>query len=347
MIDTNLNYKSLQSELLDIASEYLNDTLDYGRLSETTAAYKSLLHQLYDEELDNETGRGDIAFTNGKAIGTFWAALCLDDLIRTRGFIKGIDLAIQEKLKDQKPLHILYAGTGPYATLLLPLMLKYAQNNFKYTFIEINPLSLQVLKQVISKIGFHDFDITYIQEDASTYQIDRDNQPDIIISETMQRALQKEQQVPIFLNLMDQAKADTVFIPEKIELLVGLTNDGFDFNNQQPEDFQKVGKLFEMSKASLLPKNRWIDEQNGEFVFQKTAVRIGEDQLENAHHLFLITEIQTYGEERIIVNESGLTVPTYLQSINENQSKDLFIESQYMISDEPRLNYRIWFSDQE
>lgn len=345
MIDNQLDYKSLYSELLDIASGYLDDTLDYNHLSETTAAYKALLNKVYDEELNNENGKNDIAFSNGKAIGTFWAALCLDDQIRTRSFIRGIEQAIQDKLKEKKSLHMLYAGTGPYATLLLPLMLKHARRDFKYTFIEINDFSLQVLKQVISKIGFQEFDITFLQEDASTYQIIQHNQPDVIISETMQKALEKEQQVPIFLNLMDQANPDTVFIPEKIELIAGLGDREFDFNNQKPEDFRKVTTLFEMSKESLLPKSQWVDENSGDTVFHKTSVKIREEELESACHLFLMTEIHTYGKERIIVNDSGLTVPNYIGNIPEKQSGDLFIESQYLIAKEPRLHYHIRFSD--
>ena len=344
MIDTNPDYTTLQNKLNEIARGYLLKGLDVNQLSNTTAAYKSLLNKLYDENLDVEAGRTDVDFANGKAIGTFWAASCLEDHLRTRSFIRGIDNAIRDKLKDQISLNILYAGTGPYATLLLPLMSKYAEYKVKYTFIEINSLSLQILKQVISKVGFQDFDITFLQEDASRYQIDGNNQPDIIISETMQKALEKEQQVPIFLNLMDQVGEDTLFIPEKIELVAGLADEGFDFINQQPESFQNAGTLFEMSKTALLPKSRWVNEQSGETIFQQTTLKIDKEALANARHLFLLTEIRIYGSERLLVGESGLTIPTYMASINEGQSGDMFIECRYQVSEVPGLDYNVRFS---
>ena len=70
-----------------------------------------------------------------------------------------------------------------------------------------------------------DYSIKLLNEDATKYQITEDT-PDIIISETMQNALPKEQQVSIFLNLMRQVKFDSIFIPEKIELFIGLKKAG-------------------------------------------------------------------------------------------------------------------------
>lgn len=345
MSGATLNDSTVQKDLHDIASVYLNDSLDYEQLSDTTTAYKGLLGKLYDQELDSETGRNDVFFENGKALGTFWAALCLDDIIRTRSFIRGIDKAIDHKLKDQKPLHILYAGTGPYATLLLPLMAKYADREIRYTFMEINSFSLNILKQVINSTFLKEFDITYLQEDASMYRIDQENLPDIIISETMQRALEKEQQVPIFLNLMDQAREDTVFIPEKVRLMVGTVDDHFSYDDPKVEDFHEAGTLFEVSKESLLPVKQWVDQKTGDFKFLNNITKVSAEQLKGARQLFLLTEIQTYADEFIKANESGLTIPVYLKAIKGSESGDLLIESQYQVSKIPGLEYSIRFSE--
>jgi hypothetical protein len=60
----------------------------------------------------------------GLAIDTRSAALCIFDMMRTRKFLLGIRDAIDEKLRIDpgQPVTILYAGTGPFATLLTPLI---------------------------------------------------------------------------------------------------------------------------------------------------------------------------------------------------------------------------------
>ena len=67
----------------------------------------------FEQDMDNKEGRKDIEYENGKALGTFWAALCLDDLVRTRQFIRGIDKAIKDKKKRK---------TNTYSTLVQDLL---------------------------------------------------------------------------------------------------------------------------------------------------------------------------------------------------------------------------------
>ena len=149
----------LQKEIIRITSEYFNDHLDYQKLSIASKEYKNLLNGICGQNMDVENGRNDIDLDNGKALGTFWAALCMDDMIRTRRFIRGINKAIQEKINKQKSLHILYAGTGPFATLILPFIFRYPKEDMKYTLLEINPFSFEILKDVILKLGLKDYNI--------------------------------------------------------------------------------------------------------------------------------------------------------------------------------------------
>ena len=206
----------IKKDLIRITSEYLEDTLDYEKLLKTSKEYKNVLNTLSNESLDNEKGRNDIHFNNGKALGSVWAALCIDDLVRTRQFIRGIHKAIEEKKAKKEIIHILYAGTGPFATLILPFILRYSKSEIKYTLLEINPLSFNVLQSVISKLDLEEHDIKFVNDDATKYKFDNGT-PDIIVSETMQNSLDKEQQVSIFYNLMSQGNTDTLFIPENIK----------------------------------------------------------------------------------------------------------------------------------
>lgn len=331
----------LQKKIIRVTSEYFEDNIDYLKLSNASKEYKNILEGLCGQNMDIEEGRSDIGFENGKALGTFWAALCLEDLIRTRQFIRGINEAIKEKINAKKPLHILYAGTGPFATLILPFILRYSKQDIKYTFLEINPLSFKIVQDVISKLGLDEYDITFANKDATKYQIDSKNEPDIIISETMQNALAKEQQVPIFLNLMRQVNSETIFIPEKIELFIGLKKAGIPTEEIEAKHYHQAEKVFEVSKESMFPSDTSKTQITKEVSFKKKQTIVGNDALKDADVLVIITKIQVYKNEKIDINQSSLTTPLFIKEISNNHQGSITIDTQYKISSEPKLEYKI------
>jgi predicted RNA methylase len=330
----------MKEELIRITSEYFENTIDYLNLLNASKDYKNLMVKLVGQELDTKNGRNDIHLDNGKALGTFWAALCIDDLIRTRQFIRGINKAVNEKFNDKGSIHILYAGTGPFAALLLPIILRYSGQRIKYTLIEINPLTFDILKKVISELGLEDHDIRLLNEDATTYLI-TDDMPDIIISETMQNALAKEQQVPIFLNLMRQASFDSIFIPEKVEIFLGLKKAGISTVELKREHYHKEKKIFELSKESLFADHRPDCHSTEEITFPQKKTIITKERRKGYNQLVLLTEIQVFKDEKIRINESGLTTPLIIKDISDNLNNSFTIRSQYKICNEPKLEYDI------
>lgn len=336
---------NIQKEIIRVTSEYFEDNLDYQKLSNASKEFKDLLNEICEQNMDIEDGRNDMEFDNGKALGTFWASLCLDDYIRTRQFVRGINQAIQEKINKKKPLHILYAGTGPFATLILPIIFRYSKQEIKYTLLEVNPFSFEVLQNIISKMGLKDYDIKFVMEDATKYQIDFNNKPDIIISETMQNALAKEQQVSIFLNLMNQVKYDSIFIPEKIELSIGLKKAVIPVEENQVKHYQKKNKIFDVSKEAMLTLNLTEINDFGENLFTKKQTIIKGKELKGFSQLVLITEIQVYKDEKIGINESGLTTPIIIKDIPHNLKNSITINTQYKISSQPKLEYEITLSN--
>ncbi|WP_298286208.1 hypothetical protein [uncultured Lutibacter sp.] len=331
---------NLKKELINITAEYFEATINFEKLTEASKKYKKLLNDLSNIEIDNEIGRQDIELENGKALGTFWAASCIDDMVRTKKFIKGIDEAIQEKIKKNKSLHILYAGTGPFASLMLPIILRYSSHNIKYTLLEINPLSFKILSSIIQKLGLETYNIQLVNEDATKYKVDT-SIPDIIVSETMQNGLDKEQQVVIFYNLMSQAKLDTIFIPEKIELFIGLKESKITAEKLQYKHFHKQHKVFELSKNTLSFKKWNSNNSINKLTFPQIQTILKKNTLKKFNQVVLITEISIFNNKKISFNESGLTIPKYLSNINHNITNSLIINSQYIINPEPRLKFEI------
>ena len=330
-----INFKK---ELLHITSQFFEETSDY---SSALKEYKQLLFRISNEAINNVEHRNNVQLENGVAIGTLWAANCLDDLVRTYKFIRGIEVAIQEKIHQKDSLHILYAGTGPFASLMLPFILRYADLNITYTLLEVNPLSFEALKSTIKKLGLETNNINFINQDATKYQFPKNFSPDIIVSETMQRALDSEQQVSVFYNLMKQSNSDTVFIPEKITLTIGT---GYPENGKpdiQQKYYREHDKVFEVSKEAM-KSNDWLFEKtSNKLGFTKKHTVLKEEELLTASEIVVMTEITIYKNEKLIINESGLTVPKYIKDVSNNKKESLTIKSQYVIGIDPKLDLKI------
>jgi len=330
-----INFKK---ELLHITSQFFEETSDY---SSALKEYKQLLFRISNEAINNVEHRNNVQLENGVAIGTLWAANCLDDLVRTYKFIRGIEVAIQEKIYQKDSLHILYAGTGPFASLMLPFILRYADLNITYTLLEVNPLSFEALKSTIKKLGLETNNINFINQDATKYQFPKNFSPDIIVSETMQRALDSEQQVSVFYNLMRQSNSNTVFIPEKITLAIGTSSSENSKPYIQQKYYREHDKVFEVSKEAM-NSNDWLFEKtSNKLSFTKKHTVLKEKELSTASEIVVMTEITIYKNDKLIINESGLTIPKYIKDISDNKKESVTIKSQYVIDVDPKLEVTI------
>ncbi len=323
---------SNQQKLLNITAPFYTETIDYKALSEAIQNYKQLLLQLSELDESQAEARADIHKSNGKALGTLWAAMCVDDMMRTKRFIHGIYKAMQDVVQQKKsPIHILYAGTGPFATLLLPNMLRFPKEQIQYTFMEINPISMNSVQELLTKLDMEDYSIRFLQEDASTYQIPEATHYDIIISETLQAGLAKEQQVAIFLNLMHQSAEKTIFIPEAIELHLAARKHGIPAEKLRIQDYQLMAKVFEVSKTGLAQQLQSCSP----YAFDKVQTQA---TVQAPVSLFLVTRLQVYQDETLELNNSSLTIPLYLGELSASSGA---IHTQYIMDEQPRLEVEI------
>ncbi|MEH6568682.1 MAG: hypothetical protein V7709_06385 [Halioglobus sp.] len=158
------------------------------------------------------------------AINPQAAAHCVNDTGRSVAFIRGVHSAIkalQGRFLDQ-PLKILYAGCGPFATLIMATLVRFRDDPLELNFLDIHAGSLESVQQLITHFGFGSQTIKLINADASSYQ--HTDAPHLIIAETMQKALEQEPQVAVTANLGPQLSCAGVFIPEKITVDLGLAD---------------------------------------------------------------------------------------------------------------------------
>ena len=336
---------SLHEEIIQITAAFLDDELNYCALSKAAKAYQDLLLGICNRDLTDPDAKSNIQMPNGMALGTFWAFKCIDDLVRTKRFIKGIEKASRRKLteKDGK-IHVVYAGTGPFAALILPLIIRLPKDRFKYTFLEINPLSFEVLRQTLEKLTLESYEINLVNDDATNYQLEND-QIDIIVSETMQAGLADEQQVSIFVNLMSQVTEQTVFIPEKIELCVALKKYNWyktSMTNSNMSQYKILDQVFEVSKEVFEPYIHVKNEVPDNIAFQEREIFIDENGLNGYDQLVMLTTVQVFEDEVIQTGESGLTTPITMINDLHGTHEGMMIKTQYQMNDEsPKFRFDI------
>jgi predicted RNA methylase len=331
----------IKEKINAITAEYLKDNIYYPTLLQASRDLKATLGAIAGTLHDSLEGKEPIYTENGKALGPHWAILCIDDLMRTRQFTRGVFKAMDDKLKTKEHIHVLYAGTGPFATLILPVIFRFPKESVKYTLMEINPLTFDSLKTVVSAIGMDSYNIELVMADATHYQFSEGAAPDIIISETMQNFLANEQQVSIFINLMRQAGDDTLFIPEKINVSASLSQSKLVDGIKHDQHYTKIASLFEVSREALHDQIKSTKDDEKEVTLAEKQIALKEPQLKGYDSLALVTEIQVYGDEHLLLNQSGLTVPKFLLDLRQNRDKGISIKSCYKIDQKPRLEYKV------
>lgn len=337
----------LKEKLKELTAVYLNDEVNFAHLYAATKELKALLIMLAGTDHDSHEGKEPIHTDNGKAIGPYWAAMCVDDIMRTRRFVRGVYHAMADMLNAREgKINLLYAGTGPFAMLVLPSILRFSPERVNYTFLEINPITFKTLQRVLNTLGMEAFRIELVQADASRYVLDKENLPNIIISETMQNMLAREQQVPIFLNLMRQAQPHTVFIPESIELFVGVRATGKNETEITRNDYRKLDCVFAVNRQTMAERiDSTANGREESFVFNERKTLVKDDAAANTVQPVLFTEVQVYKDERLLINESGLTTPKTLHLNGISEGKPICIKTRYKIDKEPKLEYEILEAD--
>lgn len=328
----------MKNDLKAIGAVFRKDEMDYLELTETIAKYKNIIDGLSDVNIETDNKFNDVHFDNGMALGTVWAAMCLTDMVRTKMFIKGLFDAIEDhRTKTEGITHILYAGTGPYATLILPVLASYNPQEVKCTLLEINDESFAHVQEMISKLGFHDAIVSFVKGDATQVQLVNPLDIDIVITETMQRSLEREQQVPITINLLNQLRDDVILIPQKINVVACvLDNSKLDESKEEIDYCERLGSIIELSQSSLKSESYKVKENN-ELHFPEKTIELKKSTPPNFNQLVLLTEIQVYKNTWIRPYQSGLTLPKILEQLPPENTKDRKFKMQYLVDKDPKI----------
>lgn len=336
---TNPSINEVLNRLRHAARILYSEKLHYAELQNAVLQWKNAMIALHDINLEHPQLNENMLLPEGKALATRWAAWCMDDVLRTKKFALGIKKAVDLVLKanPKKPVKILYAGTGPFATLVLPLTTHYTAAQLQLDLIEVNPKSFEYLKQTIQKLQLQDYVCSLSQADATTYQVENAS-VDILVVECLQHTLAREPQVKIVQNLIPQLPPDVILIPEEISLQLMLVNSEEQRQVQMglntPESacfWHKKATVFSLTKANILENDSLFDEYHFNF---------DQAELEGRNRLSVFTEMHIFDDQFLGFNESGLTLP-WVVTEWEGATDFKRVTTQYLTGNDPHLAVKI------
>lgn len=286
-----------------------------------------------------------ISLDKGLAVAPDIAAWCFMDYLRTHRFMKAIYQASKLKVNQypHRKVNILYAGCGPYCPLILPLLYLFNSSDITITLVEINSKSIKAAKKLIDSLNKRHFINEIICINATEYTPKKLNEFDIIISETMDKALQIEPQVSIFLNLYPYLKKDGILIPEEISVDLYTTDIRNEKSPSNPyyidttthEENKKqrtfISKLISVNKSFL---KTYQSVRNCKFIYLETIDLLN---LKTKKTDFLyITKLKIFDSITLTEDESLLTLKVYALTLTPEISKSK-IKFSYRLDQDPRI----------
>ncbi len=317
------------------AQKQLKPLFDIILNSDSPGEIRQTLHTLHDVysacsgvSAGNITDK-DIFTPGGQAISPIKAAHCLLEIQRTAKLVRGINqalLELKERFKGEK-LNILYAGCGPYATLLTPLTCYFSAEEVSFIMMDISEDALAAVDRMYTSLGLSPYIKRITLADACTHILPENERIHMAVSETMNTALYKEPQVMIMKNLIPQLPEGAVFIPQEISVSMQLTDPALE--------------LASYSVAGMVPERIWLGE----------LYRIGRDHLPDDspvhieipeepgqfRQVNLFTEIRAYGTEVLTTNECSLTMPKRIGYSEDYKGKKLSVS--YISGTNPRFEF--------
>ncbi|KQB41402.1 hypothetical protein [Flavobacterium aquidurense] len=283
----------------------------------------------------------------GIALSSSGAADCVDDYLRTVFFIKGIYKALTKLSNDfpERSINILYAGCGPYATLILPLLSLFDEDRINAILLDINAKSIESVYHLLSVIGLDQYQLQLIETDATTYTKPENFTIDLAISETMHYALTSEPQVAITRNIVSQLPAHGILIPQEIRIDLAYTF--FDYEPSLKNAKQEVKGHKQMQPY---PHNVFVDrlftinkELFGSVIHNSKIESNFYDlpaHFDNHPDICIFTELKIFDNIELKTAESYITNPycvVSLYSIKDYSG----IQFVYDFSEMPKWSYTL------
>ena len=251
------------------------------------------------------------------------AGRCLLDVPRTTTYLRGVYGAIQEaRLRfPGEVIHVLYAGCGPFAPLCLPLLPLLAGQAVRFTLLDIDARSVESVQAILAALHLEAANVECLVCDATHYQNPVRGRLHIVVSETMQRALENEPQIAILMNTVPQLAAGGLVVPEMITVDAVLTDLPKEFGGSgvAPAPWSgrvRLGRILEVDRERICA---WAAAGMSHLPPARIALP---SVLAAQYSLVLATTICAFGVHVLREYESGLTYPLIVNGLRAGEEAE-------------------------
>ena len=269
----------------------------------------------------------------GTASSPLDAGRCLLDVRRTAIYLRGVHGAIQEaQLRfPQEVIEVLYAGCGPFAPLCLPLLPLLAGQAVHFTLLDVHARAVESVQAIMAALRLDAVKVDCLVCDATQYRHADQRPLHVVVSETMQRALEKEPQVAILMNTAPQLTPGGLMVPETIAVDAVLTDMSQELggNGRGPGAWSNrvlLGRILELDRERACA---WAAAGVPSYL---PPARISLPScVASQNSLVLATTIRTFGVHELREYESGLTHPLVVNGWRAGED----VEFTYRLCDQP------------
>lgn len=300
--------------LREISMVLLDERVSRGELKAACIELFQMLSGVAEEEAIS-LATADTPLANGLAVSPALAAACVDDALRTAMYARGLKAAVEEAHRrfPGTCIEVVYAGSGPFASLALPVMAVSSPDDVRFTLIDIHPQSLRCADAVLSHFGLSAFVRRMVAGDATMYEHPSDLPLHVIVSETLQEALQAEPQVPITRQLTPQLTPGGLLVPAEITV---------DLMLMERQIFTGLDGAPPIPVARLMT----LDKSFAELRERDGVIPLVELQMPHVSERFMLAyvlEIGVFGPFRLAGRDCCLTFPVpirELQDVSEGET---------------------------
>lgn len=320
-----------KQQLKAITGDLIHPQINYSAVRNACLALSDFFCNMTGFDPEDPNNQAHCSTSVGLAVSPYAAMSCITDMMRTRNFMMGIQEAVQSRIKlfPDRPVLVFYAGTGPFASLLIPLTTVFTPDQLQMVLLDINPISTNYVKKIVEELSLQPYVTAIETADATQYKIPEQYQPDILLSETMKAGLLKEPQFTICAHLLSQCTKNPILIPELIQVNLCI------IRNKNKELSEKK------CLTSLIRLNRELFDQTPASMQALQNIREGmlvefpEDLLDSQHKIVLDTSIRIFNAHQLKHNESGLTIPAVLDNLLQERYPLGTRRFRYRITSEP------------
>jgi hypothetical protein len=303
------------AHLRTLVRPLLDPATGTGELKSTVDALFEWFCELTGLRSDAAESRAtDTALADGVAISPRLAAQCMTDPLRTAMFMRGFRDALRTAGQrfGVRPLQVVYAGTGPFATIVLPQLAFLDPAEVRITFIDVHRRSTDALHQLVGLFGFKEFVRDVVNGDATKYVHPAELPMHILVSETMQTALASEPFVPIVRSLAPQLAPRGLLIPERVVVDLALFDVAAETQRMFGEPLPDNARVLVQTAMDMSVSIASV-AADGNACLPAVDFEIPATRGERNYSLAFLTRVLVFGELELRDYECSLTYPRVIR----------------------------------